>query len=41
MRDTIKITATIKMVERYNRTLKQMLCSFVNKNHDDWDEQLS
>ena len=28
------------MVERFNRTLQQMLKSFVNENRDDWDDHL-
>ena len=27
-------------VERFNRTIQQMLKSYVNENRDDWDEQL-
>ena len=27
-------------VERFNRTLKQMLSLFVSENHDDWDDHL-
>lgn len=28
------------MIERFNRTLQQMLAMFVNENHDDWDDHL-
>ena len=28
------------LVERFNRTLQQMLSAFVNKERDDWDEHL-
>lgn len=28
------------MIERFNRTLQQMLAMFVNENHNDWDEHL-
>ena len=28
------------MVERYNRTLQQMLAMFVNQHKDDWDDHL-
>ena len=28
------------MVERFNRTLEQMLSMFVDENHDDWDDHL-
>ena len=28
------------LVERFNRTLLQMLTMYINKNHSDWDEQV-
>ena len=28
------------MIERFNRTLQQMLAMFVNENHNDWDDHL-
>lgn len=28
------------MIERFNRTLQQMLAMFVNDYEDDWDEHL-
>lgn len=29
------------MIERFNRTLQEMLSAFVNENRDDWDDQLA